>query len=87
MGKAEQISAMAAPTNMVKKPTISHPYTMEIVPPYVSPVLNSVVIPVRMEMMAKENAKFDTTLVSNQAQQLLELPVLSRLSAGALIYF
>jgi len=35
---------------------------MEMVPPYVSPVLNSVVIPVNMEMMAKENAKFDITL-------------------------
>jgi hypothetical protein len=37
---------------------------MEIVPPYVNPVLNNVVTPVRMEMIAKENAKFDITLQS-----------------------
>jgi hypothetical protein len=44
---------------------------MEIVPPYVNPVLNNVVTPVRMEMIAKENAKFDITLQSTHtdAQQ------------------
>lgn len=53
---------MERPTKMLNVPAMSHPYTMEMVPPYLSPVLYRVVMPVRMEMMAKENAKLDTTL-------------------------
>lgn len=53
---------MDKPTIMVKQPAINHPYTIETGPPNFSPVLYSVVIPVRTDMMANEKAKLDTTL-------------------------
>lgn len=69
MGYDEQISAMESPTNMVKTPARNQPKVMVTVPPNRRPVLYSVVMPVRTDMMEKEKAKFDKTLTFPPAEK------------------
>lgn len=54
VGTAETISAMEAPTNMVKKQTTIHPTDMTPGPPVTNPYSNSVVMPVMTEMIEKD---------------------------------
>ena len=44
---------MERATNIDKQPTASHPYVMEIGPPYERPVLYNMVTPPRTQMMDK----------------------------------
>lgn len=53
---------MDAATVIVIAPTVGHPYTIVTGPPNVSPVLYTVVIPVRMEMIVNDTAKLDAAL-------------------------
>ena len=55
-GKEEQISAMATPTNQVKKETTTQPQTREAGPAYCRLVPYSGVIPVKSVIVEKEMA-------------------------------
>jgi len=55
---------MLRPTINVKKPVMSQPQVMEIIPPYARPVLNVVVMPAITERIEKEIAKFENNLHS-----------------------
>ncbi len=55
-------SAILRPTINVKKPVMSQPQVMEIIPPYARPVLNVVVMPAITERIEKEIAKFENNL-------------------------
>jgi hypothetical protein len=55
-GKEEQISAMAMPTNQVKKETTTHPQTREAGPAYCRLVPYSGVIPVKSVIVENEMA-------------------------------
>ena len=55
-GKEVQISAMAMPTNHVKKETTTHPHTREAGPAYCRLLPYSGVIPVKSVMVEKEMA-------------------------------
>ena len=57
MGKLEQTSAMASPTNGVMMPTIGQPQTMIAGPPVVMPYPYRVRHPDRTEMIVNETAK------------------------------
>lgn len=56
---------MPSPTNRVKKPVMSQPHVMEMIPPYANPVLNVVEMPAITDRMAKDIAKFDKNLRRN----------------------
>jgi hypothetical protein len=45
-----------------KKPTMSHPYTIVVKPPKVSPVVNIVITPVKIDITENKNTKFHSTL-------------------------
>ena len=66
-------SAIEKPRNKLKKPVINQPHVKEIVPPKVNPVLKSVVTPVKIEITANENAKFDTALRTQKAHKRIVL--------------
>ena len=55
-GKDEQISAMAMPTNQVKKETMTHPHTRDAGPAYCKLLPYSGVIPVKSVIVEKEMA-------------------------------
>ena len=57
-------SAILRPTINVKKPVMSQPQVMEMIPPYARPVLNVVVMPAITERIEKEIAKFENNLHS-----------------------
>lgn len=67
VGYAEQISAIDSPTTSVNIPTTGHPYTIVIVPPYVRPIPNVVLRPVRTETMEKVTEKFAIALTHHNA--------------------
>ena len=57
---------MPSPTNRVKKPVMSQPHVMEMIPPYANPVLNVVEMPAITDRIAKDIAKLDKNLRRNK---------------------
>jgi hypothetical protein len=64
-GKEEQISAMAMPTNQVKKETTTQPQTREAGPAYCRLVPYSGVIPVKSVIVEKEMASVLNSVCNN----------------------
>lgn len=61
LGIAETISAIANPTNTVKKLTTTHPTDITPGPPVVRPYWKRVVMPVMTDIMLKETPKLCTS--------------------------
>ena len=66
---------MLRPTTNVKKPVMSQPHVMEIIPPYARPVLNVVVMPAITERIEKEIAKFENNLHSQHDAHVFDKSV------------
>jgi hypothetical protein len=64
-GKEEQISAMAMPTNQVKKETMTHPHTSDAGPVYCRLLPYSGVIPVKSVIVEKEMASVLNSVCNN----------------------